>query len=75
MTEFLIFQVYGPSQAWGDIAVGEIRPVVDHPGRSGIAGLLAASLGLISHRPGRRRLSSPCRGSPHCGPSGNADCR
>lgn len=46
MHEFLVFQIYGPMQAWGDIAVGEIRPVMDHPGRSGVAGLLAAALGL-----------------------------
>jgi len=45
MPKFLVFQVYGPMQAWGDIAVGEIRPVAGHPGRSGIAGLLAAALG------------------------------
>jgi CRISPR system Cascade subunit CasD len=46
MQDHLCFQLYGPMQAWGAMAVGEIRPVVDHPTRSGVLGLLAACLGL-----------------------------
>lgn len=46
MQAHLVFQLYGPMQAWGAVAVGEVRPVVDHPTRSGILGLLAACLGL-----------------------------
>jgi len=64
MSKFLVFQVHGPMQAWGDIAVGEIRPVADHPGRSGVAGLLAAALGLTrdgSDAEGYLRLAGALR--------------
>lgn len=46
MRQFLIFQLYGPLAAWGDIAVGEERPSSGHPGKSAILGLLAAAKGL-----------------------------
>jgi CRISPR system Cascade subunit CasD len=46
MTEYLIFQLYGPMAAWGDIAVGEIRPSYTHPSKSAVLGLIAAALGI-----------------------------
>jgi CRISPR system Cascade subunit CasD len=44
--EFLVFQLYGPLAAWGEIAVGEHRPSAAHPSKSAIIGLLAAALGI-----------------------------
>lgn len=46
MTEYLLFQLYGPLQSWGDVAVGEIRPDVRAPTKSAVLGLLAAALGV-----------------------------
>lgn len=46
MAEYLIFRLYGPLVAWGDIAVGEYRPSFAHPSKSAIIGLLAAALGI-----------------------------
>jgi CRISPR system Cascade subunit CasD len=46
MPSFLVFRLYGPMSAWGDIAVGERRPIQDHPSKSGILGLVAAALGV-----------------------------
>jgi len=46
MTAYLVFQLYGPMAAWGDIAVGESRVTSTLPGRSALLGLLAAALGL-----------------------------
>lgn len=46
MADFLVFQLYGPMSAWGDIAVGEYRPSFAHPSKSAIVGLLAAALGI-----------------------------
>jgi len=46
MNDYLMFQLYGPLQSWGEIAVGQVRQSADHPGRSAVAGLLAACLGL-----------------------------
>lgn len=46
MKSFLLFQLYGPLSAWGDIAVGGERPTVTHPGRSAILGMLAAAAGI-----------------------------
>lgn len=44
--QFLVFQLYGPLAAWGDIAVGEQRHSDAHPSRSAILGLVAAALGI-----------------------------
>lgn len=49
MRQFLLFQLYGPLSAWGDVAVGEERPSATHPGRSAILGLLAAAKGIRRH--------------------------
>jgi len=46
MTEYLVFHLYGPMASWGETAVGEFRPSSDHPSRSAILGLIAASLGI-----------------------------
>jgi CRISPR system Cascade subunit CasD len=46
MHEHLLFTLEGPMQAWGEIAVGEIRPSAGVPTRSGVFGLLAACLGI-----------------------------
>jgi len=46
MPRFLVFRLYGPISAWGDIAVGERRPIQDHPSKSGVLGLVAASIGI-----------------------------
>ncbi len=46
MREFLLFQLYGPMAAWGDVAVGEQRPTASHPSKSAISGLLAAAMGI-----------------------------
>ena len=46
MPSFLVFRLFGPISAWGDIAVGERRPIQDHPSKSGVLGLVAASLGI-----------------------------
>ena len=47
MAEFLVFQLYGPLAAWGDIAVGEHRPSQGQPSKSAITGLMAAALGVV----------------------------
>lgn len=44
--EHLLFRLYGPMAAWGDIAVGERRPTSRQPSKSAIMGLLAAALGV-----------------------------
>jgi len=46
MRDYLVFRLYGPMAAWGDIAVGEYRPSFAHPSKSAVVGLLAAALGI-----------------------------
>jgi CRISPR system Cascade subunit CasD len=46
MTEYLLFRLYGPMAAWGDIAVGEFRPSFAHPSKSAVLGLVAGALGI-----------------------------
>ena len=46
MTSYLVFQLYGPMAAWGDVAVGESRVTAALPSRSALLGLLAAAIGL-----------------------------
>ena len=46
MAKFLVFQLYGPMAAWGQVAVGEDRPSQNHPSKSSIIGLLAAAKGI-----------------------------
>jgi CRISPR system Cascade subunit CasD len=61
MAEYLVFQLYGPMAAWGDIAVGEYRPSFAHPSKSAIIGLLAAALGIRRDEEDRQRaLADAC---------------
>lgn len=46
MGTYVVFRLYGPMVAWGDIAVGERRPIGSSPSRSGVLGLLGAALGI-----------------------------
>lgn len=46
MRDYLVFQLYGPLVAWGDIAVGEMRPSAITPSKSAVFGIIAAALGL-----------------------------
>ena len=46
MAQYLTFQLYGPLQAYGTVAVGEIRPSGTMPTRSAVLGILAAALGI-----------------------------
>ncbi len=43
---YLTFQLYGPLQSYGDVAVGELRPTRAMPTRSALCGLVAAALGI-----------------------------
>lgn len=56
MSEYLVFQLYGPMASWGDIAVGEYRPSFAHPSKSAVIGLLAAALGIRRDEEERQRL-------------------
>jgi len=49
MTNFLIFQLYGPMASWGGMAMGEMRPSWDFPTPSALLGLVAGALGLLRH--------------------------
>lgn len=44
MTDYLVFRLYGPMSAWGEIAVGGVRASAGHPSRSAVLGLVAAAL-------------------------------
>lgn len=46
MTDYLIFRLYAPLAAFGDTAVGEMRPSRDEPAASAVLGLLAAAKGI-----------------------------
>lgn len=43
---YLIFDMYGPLSAFGDIAMGDYRPTFPHPTKSAIIGLVAGCLGI-----------------------------
>jgi CRISPR system Cascade subunit CasD len=61
MADYLVFHLYGPLAAWGDIAVGEYRPSFAHPSKSAIIGLLAAALGIRRDEEERQKdLSEAC---------------
>lgn len=50
--DYLLLTIRAPLQSWGThAAVGELRPSADHPGRSALAGLLAAALGIRRDEP------------------------
>lgn len=44
MTDYLVFRLYGPMCAWGEIAVGGVRASAGHPSKSAVLGLVAAAL-------------------------------
>ncbi|HVT43423.1 MAG TPA: type I-E CRISPR-associated protein Cas5/CasD [Thermoanaerobaculia bacterium] len=46
MPSYLVFRLFGPMAAWGDIAIGERRHVFPQPTKSAILGLVAGALGL-----------------------------
>ncbi|MBW7859015.1 MAG: type I-E CRISPR-associated protein Cas5/CasD [Leptonema sp. (in: Bacteria)] len=46
MSQYLVFHIHGPLFAAGDIAVGEYRPSLGHPTKSGLMGLIAGSMGI-----------------------------
>ncbi len=46
MAAYLLFRLYGPMAAWGEMAVGEYRPAFGHPSKSAVIGLVAAALGI-----------------------------
>ena len=46
MRDFLLFTLYAPLAALGEVAVGERRVSAARPARSAILGLLAAALGI-----------------------------
>ena len=48
--DYLLFRLYAPLAAWGDIAVGEVRPSFERPSRSAVLGLVAAALGIRRDR-------------------------
>ena len=56
--EYLIFRLYGPLAAWGEIAVGGERRSATYPGRSTIIGLLAAAAGIDRHDTDRQAMMS-----------------
>ncbi|MEW6593569.1 MAG: type I-E CRISPR-associated protein Cas5/CasD [Thermodesulfobacteriota bacterium] len=61
MQDYLLFTLYGPLAAWGDIAVGEYRPSFAQPSKSAIVGLLAAALGIRREEEERQQaLASSC---------------
>lgn len=44
--QYLVFRLYGPMASWGEMAVGEARHSATYPGKSAVAGLLGAALGI-----------------------------
>ncbi len=62
MKDYLVFQLYAPLISWGTQAVGQERPIEDHPSRSALLGLLAAGLGIDrADQEGHTALASACR--------------
>jgi len=48
MMKYLLFQLYGPLEAWGLQSPGLTRRTDNHPSKSAILGLVANSLGITS---------------------------
>lgn len=42
----VLFQLFGPLAAWGEVAVGQVRPSAERPGPSALLGLVGACLGV-----------------------------
>jgi len=61
MRQFLLFRLYGPMAAWGEVAVGDTRLSAAHPSKSAVLGLVAAALGLRRDDEARlQQLESGC---------------
>lgn len=45
-TQHLVFRLAGPFASWGDVGLGNHRPTLPFPTRSGLVGLLGAALGI-----------------------------
>ena len=45
MAEYLLIRLEGPLQAWGDVAIDQVRPSGAFPTKSALAGLVASALG------------------------------
>lgn len=54
-------RLHGPLQAWGGPVVGDDRPTLPFPTRSGVLGLVAACMGIPRRH--QQRLASLARGS------------
>ena len=46
MSEYLLFQLWGPMASWGGIAIGEERTIEPAPTKSALIGIVAAALGI-----------------------------
>jgi len=44
--KYLLYQLYAPFSSWGSPLPGVVRRTDDHPTKSGVMGMLAASLGI-----------------------------
>jgi CRISPR system Cascade subunit CasD len=62
MSDYLLFRLYGPLAAWGDIAVGEFRPSFSHPSKSAVLGLMAAALGIRRDEEAVHQAMASCYG-------------
>jgi CRISPR system Cascade subunit CasD len=60
--DYLMFRLYGPLAAWGNIAVGQERPSDAHPSKSALLGLLAAAMGIRRNETERQRLLASAYG-------------
>lgn len=66
MSKYLIFRLFGPLSAWGETAVGEVRPSAAWPGRSAVIGLLAAALGVRREEEARQQALANSFGVAVC---------
>lgn len=46
-------RLHGPLQAWGGPVIGDSRPTLPFPTRSGVLGLVAAAMGILRHEEDR----------------------
>ncbi len=68
---YLLFRLYGPLAAWGEIAVGENRHSARYPSRSALLGLLGAALGIRREdEAGQQQLSASVRFAVLCAAGG-----
>ena len=60
MAELLLFRLFAPIAAFGEIAVGERRPSYRHPAHSALIGLICAALGRERDDPLLPRFAEGC---------------